>query len=632
VTDEPRFLGPGPLPFAGPDFEVVAALGRVGDGLVYAARDGGRQARLREYAPAWVVARGADGTLHPTDARLAPAWEEATTRFLDKGHKLAAFDHPGVAPLWRAIALTSNGARQGAYLVGAPAGEPLGAVLAGGLRLAPDRVMALAADLADVLSTLHARGLTHLDISPATVTIASGRLQLTDFAVDNRPFMALLETQAGLVRPGYSPIEHHDASMADPLGPRADVFGASALLFRLITGRDPASWQERWRDPSASRLDDSEAFPPRFIAAIREGMAIEPDERFPNGAAWREAMALPEPEPMVETIIIRPQGEAKTVVAPALDAPVQPPPPPPAPPPPQPPEQPPHFASSPPPASSTPPAEPAAPAPAGAAWVEPAGGKRNWLLPVLLALGLLVIAAGAYLAYTQNWFVPAEDERATANESAAEEEDERSGVGGAPLIQPGSTVSGQLTASDNRRGGGQFEDRFTLEGRQGDRVEISLNSSEFDPLLTVTGNGLEEANDDDEARGTRNSRLLLTLPRTGRYTVSVSSYQRGGTGSYFLEVQNARPAISIAVPAVLAGRWREAADAGCSNPVIITIEGDELVFRSRGNESRQQIMDGVGRTIRTRPSDAAADEPPVGYRLSEDGDRFELGGTAFVRC
>jgi serine/threonine protein kinase len=89
-------------------------------------------------------------------------------------------------------------------------------------------ILKLAGELANALAQVHARGLTHLDIAPDTVSLASGRLELTDFAVDNRPFMPLLESQHGLVRPGYSPIEHHDASMAEPLAAPADVYAASA--------------------------------------------------------------------------------------------------------------------------------------------------------------------------------------------------------------------------------------------------------------------------------------------------------------------------------------------------------------------------------------------------------------------
>jgi serine/threonine protein kinase len=297
MHQETSFLAPGALPFVGADIQVARPLRRIGDGLTYAALDGGRPARLREYCPRGIAQRSPDGTLHPADERFADAWASGLARFLEKGQRLTAIDHPGVARIWRAAAVESGGVRQAAYWVGAPVGEPLASTLDSGRYIPPADVVRIGMELADVLSYLHARGITHLDISPDTVSITAGRVQLSDFSIDDRPYMALLETQDGLVRPGYSPIEAHDASGADPLGPPADVYAASALLFRLVTGRHPTPWQERWRDPAASQLPDGDSYPPAFLDAIRQGMGIEPQERFPDGRAWRAAMGRNEVRP-----------------------------------------------------------------------------------------------------------------------------------------------------------------------------------------------------------------------------------------------------------------------------------------------------------------------------------------------
>lgn len=605
MAEETSPLAPGPLPLIGADFRIVGAIGRIGDGLVYVARDGLRQARLREYCPRGVARRVPDGTLHSVDARLAAAWTEASGRFLQLGHKLASIDHFGVAPVWRAMAIEADGLRQGAYQIGAPVGEPLSAALRAGLQLTPPQVLRIAQDLSDALAALHARGLAHLDIAPDTVSIAGGHVELTDFAVDNRPFMALLETQEGLVRPGYSPIEHHDASMAEPLGPPADVYGASALLFRLVTGRDPAPWQERWRDPSASRLADRDAYPPAFLEAIRKGLAIEPEARFGDAGAWRSALGLPEPDPLstdrrggLDSLL----GAAPLPVVP-MAAPIA--------------------------------AVPLAAAPDDMV-VQAARRRGGWLVPTLLALALLVIALGGYLAYQQSWFFPGEatdDGGAVATRVPPRARRQPEREPSPPEIRPGATISGQLGGRDRRRPGGQFEDLFVLRGAAGERIEIRLSSADFDPLLSVTGPGFSAASDDDAERGTRDSRLAVTLPRGGAYTISASSSRGGAAGGYLLEIEAARPAISIATPAMLAGRWRRAADPVCDKPVVITIEGDELVYTFEGGDSREQILDGVGRAIRTRTVEGdEEDGTERQYDLSEDGDSFAQDGGIWVRC
>jgi hypothetical protein len=596
VSDEPRPLAPGALPLADSDLEIVQPLGRVGDGLVYYAQDGDRQARLREYAPVHAVRRLPGGTFEPSDPRLTLAWEDGAARFLALGHRLASIDHPNIAPIWRASGVEADGVRQGAYWVGAAVGEPLSVALEAGLRLAPAAILQVAGQLADALAEVHKRGLAHLDVSPETVSVAGGRLELTDFAVDNRAYIALLGSDEGLVRPGYSPIEHHDASMAEPLGPRADVYAASALLYRLVTGRDPASWQDRWRDPAAGQLPDDDHFPPDFLATIRRGMAIEPQDRFRDAAEWRDAMAL-------------------LTVAPAAPAPVEP-------------------ARTPPPPVSEHPVPLPADLPASTEYDETAiapDARRRWSkLPLLLLLALLVIGIGGYFAYTQNWFVPADPgPSASSNKAAPRKSAERPrrASDSAPTIEPGASVSGQLAPGDRRRGGGQFEDRFTLNGNQGDRLELRLSSTAFDPLINVTGPGFEAANDDDRSSRSRDARLLVTLPRAGRYTVAVTSYARGGTGDYLLQVQTARPALSVATPVMLTGRWRQPQDVFCATAAAIRVEGGELVIEYRGAETREQILDGVGRVIRTR---RPAGER--GYRLNDEGTSFELDGRTWMRC
>jgi hypothetical protein len=501
-------LGPGPLPLAGSTVEIVTALGRVGDGLVYGAQAEGRPVRLREYAPCGIVRRRADGRLEAADPAQAAAWDAAAAGFLDAHSRLIGLDHYAITPVFRAAAREGARASDGGYAIGAPVGETLAAALARGLVLPPGEVMRLAADLADALAMLHARGILHLDIAPATVSIAGGWLELADFAIDNRPFMSLLGSEEGLTRPGYSPIELSDAAMADPLGPAADIYAASALLFRLVAGREPPPWQARWRDPSATALSDNPYYPSAFLSAIDRGMAIEPADRLLNGTAWRDALGLPPVNQALHgTLTRRP-------AAPPL---------PPLPPPPL----------------------PGQPGPVRA---------RSWLLPVLASVALLALAVIVYLAVTQRWFAPKPKNEASvpANGTAPARPEPAAPPAPAPapppanevpVVQIGGAAAGRLEEGDRRRGEGEYEDRYAVNGRGGERVVIRLSSSEFDPILSIAGPDVSEANDDADD-DTRDSEIIVTLPVAGRYTIAVSSYERGETGAYTLTVEAAEAAPS----------------------------------------------------------------------------------------
>ncbi|MFN3726685.1 MAG: hypothetical protein ACK4SZ_10305 [Allosphingosinicella sp.] len=581
MPDEPSFLPPGPLPLIGPDFHVISPLGRIGDGLVYAARDGLTRVRLREYAPPGVVRRGPNGILGPVEERFAAAWQEGLAQLRVKREALAAVDHPGVAPVFAAA--------PDGYLVGAPVGEPLSATLAGGLVLPPYEVQLLARDLAAALAEVHARGVTHLDVSPDTVSIASGAVQLTDFAVDNRHYLPLLETQEGLVRPGYSPIELHDGTRAEPLGPRTDVYAASVLVFRLIVGRDPAPWQDRWRDPAASELPDDGPYPPEFLAAIRAGMAVEPEARFANAAQWLAAMGPPPAPPIVPLAL----------ETPSEPVPAEPPaPPPPAPPPPP--------------------------------------RRRSTATPLIILLVVLVGAAvGGLFAWQEGWFDQAAQEEPSDNrvaERPKRDESARTEEPAPPLIEVGGTVSGRLTRNDQRRDGGQYQDLFTLAGSAGQRIELRLSSGEFDPLVLIDGPGFRASNDDDVEQGTLNSRLAVTLPRAGRYTISVTSYTPGATGDYLLEVLEPGPAPEVVAPALLDGRWRLASDMRCGDPLIFRIDGSAAEIEHKGRVSRGVALDGVGRVIRLRMDGGPPAGADLAFLMADDGESFTHDGETWVRC
>ncbi len=102
-----------------------------------------------------------------------------------------------------------------------------------------------------------------------------------------------------------------------------------------------------------------------------------------------------------------------------------------------------------------------------------------------------------------------------------------------------SPVSGSLAASDRQLSSGEYFDDFTITGRAGERVELRLDSSEFDPYVQISGpEGFSRYND-DATPGNLNSRLVVTLPADGTYRVMVTSYQPGESGAYRLTMSPA---------------------------------------------------------------------------------------------
>ena len=106
--------------------------------------------------------------------------------------------------------------------------------------------------------------------------------------------------------------------------------------------------------------------------------------------------------------------------------------------------------------------------------------------------------------------------------------------GGAARLALGGSVSGSLASGDDTISSGEYIDPYTFEGQRGQRVTFDMASSEFDTYLSLLmpGGGTEENDDRAGSDGDTNSRLTVTLPESGTYTLVATSYQGGETGRY----------------------------------------------------------------------------------------------------
>ncbi|MEG4108887.1 PPC domain-containing protein [Microcoleus sp. S13_C5] len=83
-------------------------------------------------------------------------------------------------------------------------------------------------------------------------------------------------------------------------------------------------------------------------------------------------------------------------------------------------------------------------------------------------------------------------------------------------------------------------DEYTFEGTQGQKVIITLESTEFDTYLAIfNSKGELLAENDDATQQNSNSELTLTLSANGRYRVIVNAYDPPpkGRGKYSLTVR-----------------------------------------------------------------------------------------------
>ncbi len=117
---------------------------------------------------------------------------------------------------------------------------------------------------------------------------------------------------------------------------------------------------------------------------------------------------------------------------------------------------------------------------------------------------------------------------------------ELAAAGGGERITAGQSRTGSLASSDPRLADSSYYDTYTYQGRQGERLTVSLTSSAFDTYLSigqvVDGRYREIASNDDSNGGT-NSEVEVTLPAAGTYQIRANSYEKGQTGAYALAVR-----------------------------------------------------------------------------------------------
>jgi len=145
-----------------------------------------------------------------------------------------------------------------------------------------------------------------------------------------------------------------------------------------------------------------------------------------------------------------------------------------------------------------------------------------------------------------------------------------------PVVHRGSLASG-----DAKLRSGEFYDRYTFEGRAGQRMVFDLRATGFDPYLIVIAPSEEQKENDDFEGSSSHSRLELTLEETGTYKVVVTSYKKDETGSYELQMAGGGTGVAAAAPAGGGPRLESGRLASGDRTLSSGEYADEYTFEGR---------------------------------------------------
>ncbi|KPQ35335.1 MAG: hypothetical protein HLUCCO16_16795 [Phormidium sp. OSCR] len=138
-------------------------------------------------------------------------------------------------------------------------------------------------EVGEALMVMHEKGLLHRDIKPHNIMVRlpADEAVLIDFGIAREFIPNLTQTHTIALTPCFAPIEQYDKQ--EHRGEFTDVYALAATLYYLLTGNlPPIATMRVWRD----RLDIPKHWSPELGNAIRQGMAIEPDDRTQTVADW----------------------------------------------------------------------------------------------------------------------------------------------------------------------------------------------------------------------------------------------------------------------------------------------------------------------------------------------------------
>jgi serine/threonine-protein kinase len=216
-------------------------------------------------------------------------------RFRAEARRVAALRHPHLVPVYHAGEDSVDGQRY-LYLVMPLLDESLEDVLQRSGKLPPPEAVRVALQVANGLHAAHRHGLIHRDVKPGNILLdAEGSVALADFGLARevwRPAKAITQQPWGT--PEYMAPEQFHNSAIDQ---RADIYALGVVLYELLTGKVPFSGGSVY-DIAAQALTDEitppstydAGIPPALELVTLTALAREPDDRYPNMAAF--ALAL----------------------------------------------------------------------------------------------------------------------------------------------------------------------------------------------------------------------------------------------------------------------------------------------------------------------------------------------------
>ena len=150
--------------------------------------------------------------------------------------------------------------------------------------------------IGEALTVVHDKGLLHRDLKPHNIMVRPKQDEavLIDFGIAKEFIPDVTQTHSIALTPGFAPIEQYDEQAHR--GEFTDVYALAATLATLVTGSPPPpSFMRTARD----RFQVPTGVSGAMQEAIKQGMAVYPEDRTQTVEAWLELLQVKPPKVQV---------------------------------------------------------------------------------------------------------------------------------------------------------------------------------------------------------------------------------------------------------------------------------------------------------------------------------------------
>ena len=287
--------GGTPLPIGARlgDFEVTGVIHESESSVGYVAADRSSMGKvaIKEYLPARLAERMANGNVGVRSLRHEQAFRDGMQRFLSEARMLAALDEPALIEVLR------SWEQNGTAYMAMPLyeGRTLKDVLRDSPKPSEAWLKTMFGPLLDALATLHRSGRCPCDFTPdKIVVLTDGTPLFTGSGAAPRIVASTTDDVTGVLNSGFAAIERYAYDPSMPEGPWTDIYAVAAVLHLAIAGKPPPAPTTRMvADTMPPMSDVTSDYSKLFLDALDRGLAVRPTHRPQTIAEFRAALGIP---------------------------------------------------------------------------------------------------------------------------------------------------------------------------------------------------------------------------------------------------------------------------------------------------------------------------------------------------